>query len=47
MYIEGDTPMLIGRAYGRVSRELLREELLKRYSSIKPSETLPIAIREY
>ncbi|CAM6125607.1 unnamed protein product [Calypogeia fissa] len=30
MYFESDTPLLIGRAYGRVDRHLLREELLKR-----------------
>lgn len=31
MYFDSDTPLLIGRAYGRVDRHLLREELLKRY----------------
>jgi len=30
MYLDGDTPLTIGRAYGRVSRHLLREELLRR-----------------
>lgn len=30
MYIEGGSPIMIGRAYGRVSRTLLREELMKR-----------------
>lgn len=30
MYIEEDSPIMIGRAYGRVSRTLLREELLRR-----------------
>ncbi|KAL3682046.1 hypothetical protein R1sor_000068 [Riccia sorocarpa] len=30
MYFESDTPLLIGRAYGRVDRHLLHEELLKR-----------------
>ncbi|KAG0583854.1 hypothetical protein M758_3G166500 [Ceratodon purpureus] len=30
MYIEGDSPIMIGRAYGRVSRTLLREELVRR-----------------
>ncbi len=31
MYLDGDTPLTIGRAYGRVSRHLLREELLRRW----------------
>lgn len=30
MYIEGDSPIMIGRAYGRVSRTLLRDELVRR-----------------
>lgn len=30
MYIEGDSPIMIGRAYGRVSRTRLREELVRR-----------------
>lgn len=30
LYLESDTPVLVGRAYGRVSRELLRAELLNR-----------------
>ncbi len=31
MYLDGDTPLTIGRSYGRVSRHLLREELLRRW----------------
>ena len=30
IYVAGDEPVMVGRAYGRVSRHLLREELLKR-----------------
>lgn len=30
VYLDSDDPILIGRAYGRVSRHLLHEELLKR-----------------
>ncbi|KAH9298218.1 hypothetical protein KI387_029900, partial [Taxus chinensis] len=30
VYLKSDEPLLIGRAYGRVSRHFLREELLKR-----------------
>lgn len=30
VYIDEDEPILIGRAYGRVSRHLLHEELLRR-----------------
>uniref|UniRef100_M0ZHH2 Lycopene epsilon cyclase n=1 Tax=Solanum tuberosum TaxID=4113 RepID=M0ZHH2_SOLTU len=30
VYLDDDDPILIGRAYGRVSRHLLHEELLKR-----------------
>lgn len=30
VYLDNDDPILIGRAYGRVSRHLLHEELLKR-----------------
>ncbi|XP_057841229.1 lycopene epsilon cyclase, chloroplastic [Cryptomeria japonica] len=30
VYLKNDKPLLIGRAYGRVSRRLLREELLRR-----------------
>lgn len=30
VYLEGDNPIQMGRAYGRVSRHLLREELLRR-----------------
>nr|AAK07431.1 lycopene epsilon-cyclase [Adonis aestivalis var. palaestina] len=30
VYLDNDAPVLIGRAYGRVSRHLLHEELLKR-----------------
>lgn len=33
MYIEGDTPIMIGRAYGRVSRTQLRKELLRRWAT--------------
>lgn len=30
VYLDNDDPILIGRAYGRVSRNLLHEELVKR-----------------
>ena len=30
VYLDNNEPILIGRAYGRVSQHLLREELLKR-----------------
>lgn len=30
VYLDDTDPILIGRAYGRVSRHLLHEELLKR-----------------
>lgn len=30
MYLDDNDPIFIGRAYGRVSRHLLHEELLKR-----------------
>lgn len=30
MYLDDNDPISIGRAYGRVSRHLLHEELLKR-----------------
>lgn len=32
MYLDDKDPIFIGRAYGRVSRHLLHEELLKRYN---------------
>lgn len=30
VYLDNDDPIMIGRAYGRVSRQRLHEELLKR-----------------
>ena len=30
VYLEDNDPILIGRAYGRVNRDLLHEELLRR-----------------
>lgn len=30
VYLDSNDPILIGRAYGRVSRHLLHEELLRR-----------------
>lgn len=30
VYLDDDNPITIGRAYGRVSRRLLHEELLRR-----------------
>lgn len=30
LYLDSDSPILVGRGYGRVSRELLRAELLER-----------------
>lgn len=30
VYLDNDDPIMIGRAYGRVSRHLLHEELLSR-----------------
>jgi lycopene epsilon-cyclase len=31
VYLDSDKPIMIDRAYGRVHRNLLHEELLKRY----------------
>lgn len=31
VYLDSDKPIMIGRAYGRVHRDFLHEELLKRY----------------
>lgn len=30
VYLDSNDPIFVGRAYGRVSRHLLREELLRR-----------------
>jgi len=47
VYIDDDNPVFIGRPYGRVSRHLLHEELVKRLNYCLPlscivgSEKLP------
>lgn len=35
VYLDDGDPILIGRAYGRVSRHLLHEELLRRWDCLK------------
>lgn len=34
VYLDDSDPIMIGRSYGRVSRHLLHEELLKRLDSL-------------
>ncbi|GJY68427.1 hypothetical protein Tco_0471409 [Tanacetum coccineum] len=47
VYLDDNHPILIGRAYGRVSRDLLNEELLRRISaSIKGYCSLDLLIQK-